>query len=83
MPDTTTPTAAEALQSAGDCLAFHPRDWSVDRRDAWLWGVIVGWDQDSLWELAAKHGWSAEEVERLQGLHAALEAAVIAVGRAE
>lgn len=76
MNERMEPTAADALESAGNCMAFHPRDWAADRRDAWLWGVVVGWDEESLAELAAKHGWPADEVERLRRLRAALEAAV-------
>jgi hypothetical protein len=68
-----------ALNSLGRCMAFDPRDWALDRRDAWLWGVIVGWDPDepgetdgAMAEVAAKHGWTDEHVARLRTLHAAV-----------
>lgn len=76
----------EALQSAHDCIVFDSRDWAATRRDAWLYGLFVGWDEpddelghepgdtdDDVWgELMAKHGWSTENVERLQRLRAVI-----------
>lgn len=73
---------AAALNSLGRCMAFDPRDWALDRRDAWLWGVIVGWDPDeegetdgAMTEVAAKHGWTDEDVARLRTLHTAVDEA--------
>lgn len=77
---------AEALQSAHDCMVFDSRDWAAGSRDAWLYGLFVGWDEpddglghepgdmddDVLAELIAKHGWSQENVDRLQRLRAAI-----------
>ncbi|NYD39920.1 hypothetical protein [Nocardioides panaciterrulae] len=59
-------------------LAFNSRDWAQDRADAWLWGVVLGWDADenevgeesAMDEVAARHGWDASEVARLRRLHA-------------
>jgi hypothetical protein len=65
--------AGEALQSAGSCMATHPRDWGADRRDAWLWGLIIGWDDAAMAELVERYGWPQSEVERLKRLHAALQ----------
>lgn len=52
-------------------LTGSSRDQSLDRRDAWLYGIVVGWDAASLAELAPKHGWTLQDVERLQLLHQA------------
>lgn len=28
------------------CIVFDSKDYSQHRRDVWLYGVVVGWDQD-------------------------------------
>lgn len=64
-----------------------PRDWSVDRYDAWYYGVLVGWDcekpgcahDDQVWcggdramqSLAAQHGWTPGAVARLRAMRRA------------
>lgn len=48
-------------------IVTHPRDWAAERRDAWIYGCIVGWD-DCLDGIAKKHGWSAENVALLRVL---------------
>lgn len=64
-----------ALRSA---FAFDSRDWSADRSDAWLWGIVMGYDADpddpddtdGAWSaVAARHGWDAETIARLRILH--------------
>jgi hypothetical protein len=56
------------IESLRSCLAFSSRDWSNNHRDAWLYGVVFGWDENSIAELKAKHKWSSSEVERLNRL---------------
>jgi hypothetical protein len=34
-----------------------------------VWGIVLGWDDESLVELAERHGWSDGAVARLRGLH--------------
>ena len=60
-------TAGESLHQL---MVFNARDWAANKTDAWLWGVVVGWDQNSLDELAPRFGWSPDHVLRLQRLHA-------------
>lgn len=68
----TTESAVEALRNA---LIFNSRDWGAQKVDAWLWGIIVGWDdddspdEDAMGELAARHGWDEFDVENLRALH--------------
>jgi hypothetical protein len=58
-------------------MATDSRDWSLDKRDAWLWGIVLGWtnepgepvDEDPMADVARKHGWSSETVTRLRDLH--------------
>lgn len=71
----------EALVSAGNVLAFSANDWGKNSREAWLYGILLGWDDEddphdtSMASLAAKHGWSEADVARLRRLHAAVAAA--------
>jgi hypothetical protein len=69
---TTPADVKEALDSASACMTTHPRDWAQDSRDAWLWGLIVGWGEPALQELVNKFGWQTREVERLGLLRDAL-----------
>lgn len=52
-----------------DCLNLDSRDWSSNNKDAWIYGIIVGWDKESLIELSNKYGWSKEDCEKLEQLH--------------
>ena len=66
--------AGESLRVA---MVTDSRDWSIDKRDAWLYGIIVGWKseegkeegEDPLAELALKHNWTPETIDRLKMLH--------------
>lgn len=57
--------------SVETAFATDPRDWSINATDAWLWGIVLGWDRGAMVEVAARHRWSAEDVTRLHALHAA------------
>jgi hypothetical protein len=51
-------------------MAFATKDWSTDKRDAWLYGIICGWDdKESMEQMQDLHGWSDESCERLNKLH--------------
>lgn len=67
MSATEPPPIECPLASLEMTLPFHPRDWSEHHRDAWIYGVIVGWDT-ALEDVAHKHGWTPETVARLQRL---------------
>lgn len=83
----------EAVESAGRCMSAHPRDWGTDGRDAWLYGLICGWDCDNdqhdhdeectsaMTEVAERFGWSAKEVARLRRLRRAMLASATASGQ--
>lgn len=63
-------------ESLRNTMAFDSRDWSVDRRDAWMYAIICGWDTDEAWSQVAKmHGWPPEAVDRAKELHAKFAAA--------
>ena len=51
------------------CIAFSSRDWSLNHRDAWIYGVIMGWSPEALAEQKQIHNWSDSTVTRLKTLH--------------
>lgn len=57
------------IESIDSVLAFATKDWSLDKNDAWIYGIVAGWDDDSLNELRVKFGWTRETVEELKRLH--------------
>jgi hypothetical protein len=63
------PATTNPLKSLAFAVALHSRDWALHHRDAWIWGIVQGWDEDSLRELARQHRWEPETVERLKLLH--------------
>lgn len=69
-----TSAETDPFEAIRTLLATDSRDWSDDRGDAWLWGIVMGWDDEdpecSAMELvAAKHGWDEQTVARLRVLH--------------
>lgn len=60
--------AQARLDSVGRAMATWPGDWSEDRTHAWIYGVVLGWDDDSLSELEEDFGWHSEDVKRLISL---------------
>jgi hypothetical protein len=64
--------AREAFTSLRTTMVFDVRDWSRNSRDAWLYGIIVGWDREALVEVAALHDWPPTERDRLRRYHKAL-----------
>ena len=65
-----TPEEANAMRwwSAQVCMTTWAGDWSQDNRLAWLYGIVVGWDDESLAELTEDFGWDPDTVERLISL---------------
>lgn len=56
-------------ESIENCIAFDAMDWSTNGNHAWLYGIVMGWDDDSLKSLQSQHHWSDEAVERLKRLN--------------
>lgn len=72
-----------ALDSARSTIAFSSQDWAASADFAWLYGILVGWSDDpsggdvdqcggAMQELAARFGWTDENVALLRRLHAAV-----------
>lgn len=55
-------------------IALNPRDWSLDETDAWLYGIICGWGDDSCLELRDEFGWSGDDIILMKILHKRFEA---------
>lgn len=70
MSDRWIPPTEDPFMSLAGALVCSSRDHGLDSRDAWVYGIVVGWDAASLRELAAKHGWSPDDVSRLKRLRA-------------
>lgn len=56
------------LESIQTTIAFDVRDWSEDRRSAWIYGIAFGWGE-ALEEIKTKFRWTDEDVERLNRYH--------------
>ena len=61
------------VESLRDTLAFSVDDWGSSRAMAWVWGIVNGWDEDAMSDLARLFGWDTATTERLNRLHAAFD----------
>ena len=64
------------FESLHNSIVFDCRDWAKDKRDAWIYGVIVGWTNDDAEEMEnifqefnKKFKWDKDTWNRLQVLH--------------
>lgn len=54
------------------CIVHDARDWSLTKRDAITYALVVGWND--AWDHVARiHGWSAQDVIDLKREHAAIQ----------
>lgn len=63
---------SRAVASVCNMMRVDPRDWAADRRDAYLWAVLIGWDDDTLPEIAAKHRWDEHRIKYVREMRALL-----------
>ena len=69
-PDNGEPITLNAFKSIECAIAFDVRDWSEDRRSAWIYAIVFGWDYEDSWdEVAKKFGWDKEDRERANMMH--------------
>ena len=69
-----------ALESARAVMALSATDWSRRPKDAWLYGILLGWDGDpaqpddpGAWQqLAGQHGWDPVTLAKLRRLRTAV-----------
>ena len=67
------------LKSLATIIATDSADWGADRVMAWIYGIVLGWDDDpddppelrcnAMDQIATQHNWSYEKVARLRRLH--------------
>jgi len=57
------------LQYLVEMLTGTAKDMSELKMDAALYGIIVGWDDESYAELKEKHNWSDEHIENQKRFH--------------
>lgn len=67
-PETESPEM-NCLESIECTIAFDVKDWSVDRRNAWIYGIVFGWDEDSLKTLSFRFHWDSKDIDRLKRYH--------------
>ena len=72
MADQNLPNPFDALRRA---MYFSQKDWGKNRDDAWLWGIIIGWDDHSLEKLSRKFCWDEEIVDFLKNANKEFKAA--------
>lgn len=60
------------LDSIEAAIAFDVRDWSEDRRSAWIYGIVFGW-ADAEDAMKEKFGWDEDDISRLHKYHAEWE----------
>lgn len=61
------------FESLHQTMVASPHDHSINHRDAWIYGIVVGWDEEeggtgAIMEVADRHGWSLATVARLRDL---------------
>jgi len=62
------------ITAAYNRMTIDTRDWTANRSDAWLYGALIGWTDDALADVAARHRWTPQTVEYLRERHAAVRA---------
>lgn len=69
-PDNGEPITLNAFESIECAIAFDVRDWSEDRRSAWIYSIVFGWDYEDSWDnVANKFGWDEEDRKRANMMH--------------
>ena len=68
--DNGEPITLNAFESIECAIAFDVRDWSEDRRSAWIYSIIFGRDDEDSWNKVAKEfGWDEEDRKRANMMH--------------
>ena len=51
-------------------IVFDSKDYSLSKRDVWIYGIVVGWDDECIEELKKKFSWwDDEDSRRLKEMH--------------
>lgn len=68
----TEGSGEDPLDSIEFAIAFDVRDWSNDRRSAWIHAIVFGIDKESEEEIARyrrEFHWDDKDIERVKRLH--------------
>lgn len=57
------------MQSIYESYTRQSFDMAERKFDAWMYGVVVGWDDESYDELKKKHNWSDSQIEYQKQMH--------------
>ena len=57
------------LESVRSCICFDSGDWGAEKRKAWIYGIVVGWNEDSYKEFQKTFRWSDKDCARNKRLH--------------
>ncbi|MGV9891697.1 hypothetical protein [Streptomyces sp. NPDC003395] len=63
---------ARVVTGIRNMIRVDSRDWAADRRDAYLYAVLIGWDDEALQEVAAKHRWDEHRLKYIGEMRALL-----------
>lgn len=64
------PPIENAFESIECAIAFDVHEWSTSRRDAWIYSIVFGCEDDESWNyMCVEHGWDNEDRERAKRLH--------------
>lgn len=68
--ETKTHGVVNLFKNLNYVMCTDARDWSINRADAWLYGIIIGWENDdplegekeddALDEICEKHGFDKD-----------------------
>lgn len=64
-PDNGEPITLNAFESIECTIVFDVHDWLEDRRSAWIYTIVFGWDD----EVAKKFCWDEEDHKRANMMH--------------
>lgn len=69
---------AQAFESIHNAIVFGSKDWSVYSKDAWIYGIVVGWDDsegEATREICQRHKIKPEDLARMRSMHRVVTAA--------
>lgn len=64
-----TEAPTNALQALMESFTKSPKNFADDKFDSWIYGIIVGWDDDSYESLSKKHNWTKNQIKYNKLLH--------------
>ena len=57
------------IESLKNTIPFSSMDWSTEKRNAWVYGIVCGWDDDCFSEFNKRFHWDKDTWDRLKRLH--------------